>query len=520
MNVKLKQRLLLPVLAAGLMLTPVLGMPGQVNAAPVQSTAVQSSVISVYVDGKKLPLQPAPITVNGTTLVPMRAIFAALKANVNWEPQTKTIFATKDHIKISLQIGAAQAMKNGKAIKLQVPARQAKGATYVPLRFVAEALGAKIEFDKKTSAIRITSAEQQWIDEEEEWDDYEDAAADAAAAASQMLSVDQIVQMNDNSVVMIATDRSQGSGVVIDSNRILTNFHVMRDASEATITTLYGSQVEVEGIVGYDEAADLAIIQTKEKLNIDPVVLGDGYNVRKGDHVVAIGSPLGLQNTASDGVVSNIIYDGAQLFQISAPIDHGSSGGALFNDSGELIGITTSGIDISNANLNFAVSVMNVNMLINEINDTDAKKIGFLPRKLPESLEGVSTDDIRLLMNREFGSIQTSHKTAALKSWDVKRDASGWLVLSTTIDPAFYMVYGHADAEDLRMWAINAGTELRRMLPKDTIRLTIYYDQQFSFEPRDFKADEVTAQSDGTWRVRYPVVDVQAKEKMHVQVRS
>jgi serine protease Do len=74
-----------------------------------------------------------------------------------------------------------------------------------------------------------------------------------------------------------------------------------------------------------------------------------------GEKVYTIGSPLGLENTFSSGEISQLRED--NLIQINAPIDHGSSGGALINEYGEVIGITTAGIESSGANLNFAVDI-------------------------------------------------------------------------------------------------------------------------------------------------------------------
>ena len=73
-----------------------------------------------------------------------------------------------------------------------------------------------------------------------------------------------------------------------------------------------------------------------------------------GDKAYAIGSPRGLENTFSSGEISQLRDD--NIIQISVPIDHGSSGGALINEYGEAIGITSAGLDYSGANLNFAVS--------------------------------------------------------------------------------------------------------------------------------------------------------------------
>ncbi|MFC5648290.1 stalk domain-containing protein [Paenibacillus solisilvae] len=514
---KLKHKLLLSVLAAGLLAAPLPGLTDQTAAAAPKAavSAAQTDRISVFIDGKKLALTPAPVMLKGTTVVPMRTIFTALKAAVTWEPATRTIFAVKGNTTVTLQLGSSQAYKNSKAVKLALPPQQIHGSTMVPLRFVAEALGADVQVDA-AHTVRITSAEALLKQAQEK--EAAQAALAEKLAEEAALTTRENIDLNDDKVVMINTDIAQGSGVIIDKNQILTNFHVMQGASEGNVVLLNGKTIEIQGIVGYDEDSDLAVIQTKSPLNVEPVTIG--VSARKGEHVVAIGSPLGLQNTASEGIISNILNDGNQTYQISVPIDHGSSGGGLFNDQGELIGITSSGVDSTNADLNFAVSVNNIYSLIYQIEDEPAEKIEFLPSDLPDSLEGASTDEIRSLLEKHFAEIQTSQGTTELKRFEVTRDSKGWLVISAVIDPAFYMVYGNSSNDDLRYWAINTGYELTKRLPKDTIQLTVYYDQVFSFEPRGYAPGEVTAIGDGTYRVRYPVIDMQGKEKMIVKVRT
>nr|WP_275589173.1 trypsin-like peptidase domain-containing protein [Paenibacillus sacheonensis] len=479
------------------------------------SAATQTVTTSVLVDGVKLSLNPAPVALKGTTFVPMRTIFAALHSSVTWEARTKTILAVKGSTTISLQIGSKRAVKNGKAIALTEAPRQIKGATMVPLRFIAEALGAVVQFDSVKHVIRIDSAEaiqkkREEALEQEHADDH-----------LPILTTKQIVAKNDGKVVMLTTDMGLGSGVVIGKDQILTNYHVISDASEATVTLVNGKQIELAGIVGYDEDNDLAVLKTKTPLNIAPVDIG--YGLDKGDHVVAIGSPNGIQNTASEGIVSNIstLEDDPYQIQISVPIDHGSSGGGLFNDYGQLIGITAAGIDDTHANLNFAISALHVMMLLYDIEENPPTKIEFLPSDLPDTLKGASLETIQTLMEDHFAEIQTSQGIGTeFQDFKVTRDADGWLVIQALIDPSFYMLYGHAASEDLRYWATNTGYELRRMLPDENLQLTVYYEQTFSFEPRDFEADEVTALEDGKWRVRFPVIDYQGKDHAIVRVNA
>ena len=94
--------------------------------------------------------------------------------------------------------------------------------------------------------------------------------------------------------------------------------------------------------------------------------MGKASDTDKGSIAVAIGSPLGLFNTVSTGIISNFWEsEGIDLIQISIPITHGNSGGALFNESGKLIGITTSGM--GEANLNFAISSSHIIPVYEEI---------------------------------------------------------------------------------------------------------------------------------------------------------
>lgn len=505
-----KQRMVASVLAAGLVLAPLPALqPGLAAAA---SASAQTSVMKVFVDGVSLALPQAPTVKNGTTLVPMRAIFGALRAEVKWDAQTKTILATKGDDYISLKLGSASAVKNGTTVKLQTPAVQKNGTTLVPLRFVAEALGAEVSVDTKQKIIRITSNAQAAANANE-------AAGGKTVAAANALSTQEIVAMNDEKVVMITTDLGQGSGVVVGGNLILTNYHVVTGASKATVSLSDSATLDVKGIVAVDEDADLAIIQTSSALSVSPVKLASPFFVEKGSHVVSIGSPLGFQNSAADGLISNITYEGGVLYyQTSAPIDHGSSGGALFNENGELLGITTSKIEETSADLNFAVSVRHVLELLQSYS-LNPKTAAFEPAA-ELKLAGASNDEIRKAFEDKFASIATNDGTTELKNVEVTRDGSGWLVISAVMDSSFYMLYGDKAADELRYWAIDAGAALRKALPNQTIQLSVYYQQDFNFEPRGFASGEVTKLDSGKWRVSYPIIDLQENDKMYVRVRT
>src|SRR5574342_400240 len=111
--------------------------------------------------------------------------------------------------------------------------------------------------------------------------------------------------------------------------------------------------------------------------------------LEKGDSVVAIGSPEGLFNTVSTGIISNLHQwtDGGvtlNMIQTTAPITHGSSGGALFNKYGEVIGVTSSGYDLGN--LNFAVAISHAQTWINIYSGKTASSLIVIPySSLPAS---------------------------------------------------------------------------------------------------------------------------------------
>ena len=113
--------------------------------------------ISIYLNGSKQTYSNKAIIKNGSTLVPLRGIFESLGATVNWNQSTKTIDAKKGATSIWLKIGSTTTKVNGKNVTISVPAQVVNGSTLVPLRFISEALGAKVEWIQTTKTVKITS---------------------------------------------------------------------------------------------------------------------------------------------------------------------------------------------------------------------------------------------------------------------------------------------------------------------------------------------------------------------------
>ncbi|MXP67806.1 Do family serine endopeptidase [Pantoea sp. Aalb] len=139
-----------------------------------------------------------------------------------------------------------------------------------------------------------------------------------------------------------------GSGVIINAKKgyILTNNHVIHGANKITVQLNNGKEYNAK-IIGYDEQTDIALIQIYHSKNLIQIKIADSDLLKVGDFVVAIGSPFGLGQTATSGIISALGRSGLHLeglenfIQTDAAINFGNSGGALVNLNGELIGINT-----------------------------------------------------------------------------------------------------------------------------------------------------------------------------------
>ncbi len=174
----------------------------------------------------------------------------------------------------------------------------------------------------------------------------EDASVAEAVAAKCLPSVVALYVNTD------AGESGIGSGVILDNDgNIITNWHVAGDASSISVT-IDGQSYDAT-LVGGDASSDIAVIKADLKgAKVTPMEVGDSSALVVGDWVMTLGSPLGLDQSASSGIVSalyrnqlmqstsgNTIY--TNLIQVDAAINGGNSGGALVNEKGQLVGINT-----------------------------------------------------------------------------------------------------------------------------------------------------------------------------------
>jgi len=187
------------------------------------------------------------------------------------------------------------------------------------------------------------------------------ALAALLAAPTQALEPDKLFEKVSPSVFVVlaqdsqGTPLSQGSGVVIAPERIITSCHVLAKAARLRVergNVSYGATLEFP-----DTERDMCQLHVKE-LRAPPVAIASAGTLRIGQRIYAIGAPVGLELTMSDGLVSSLRGpDGkAPLIQTTAPMSSGSSGGGLFDAEGNLVGIATFGL-VATAiqNINFAV---------------------------------------------------------------------------------------------------------------------------------------------------------------------
>lgn len=195
-----------------------------------------------------------------------------------------------------------------------------------------------------------------------------------------------------------------GSGFVISSDGyVVTNHHVIEDATELTVT-LDGQEYKAE-VKGDDPATDLALLKIEPEAPLDYLRLADSDEVRVGDWIMVIGSPLQLRNSVSVGVVSakgrsiDITPDRSleNFIQTDAAINFGNSGGPLVDLSGAVVGIATA-INFGAENIGFAVPSNTLKGILPQLRDSGAVRRGYL---------GVNIDDLDREEAEAFGLTST-----------------------------------------------------------------------------------------------------------------
>jgi S1-C subfamily serine protease len=167
-----------------------------------------------------------------------------------------------------------------------------------------------------------------------------------------------VVEGASRAIVVVETEKKQGSGFFVrPDGTIITNHHVIDGAKQIAVRAPSGEVFRGGFVMASDKVRDLAVLRV-EAFDIPVVKLGNSNEIKIGASVLLLGAPRGLEQSASNGIVSALRTDdtGTRLIQTSASASPGSSGGPLLNESGEAIGVLSFSVS-QGQNLNFAVPI-------------------------------------------------------------------------------------------------------------------------------------------------------------------
>lgn len=229
-----------------------------------------------------------------------------------------------------------------------------------------------------------------------------------AAAQGEKLSYTQVYEKNQQSIVTIwAVDSEgvgEGTGIVLTRDGyIITNAHVIEGAVRAEV--LLNNDLSYEAkLVGISQKEDLAVLKV-EATDLIPAEFGDSFSVKVGDEVSALGNPLGYRMTLTPGIISSVDreleVDGNRmhLLQTSAPINFGNSGGALFNDRGQVIGVTAVKIvteDGSTEGLGFAIPMERVKYVVDHLIAGEELQVPMLGITVQQNHERIGLEVLKI----------------------------------------------------------------------------------------------------------------------------
>ncbi len=234
-----------------------------------------------------------------------------------------------------------------------------------------------------------------------------------------------------------------GSGFIINNNgQVLTNAHVVSGATKVTVTLKDGRTVDGK-VKGIDRVTDVAVVEIAER-NLPSVQIGDSEKIKPGEWAIAIGNPLGLDNTVTAGIISGTGRTSAEIgaadkrvnfIQTDAAINPGNSGGPLLNAAGQVIGMNTA-ILRGTQGLGFAIPINTVQRIANQLIATGKVEHPFLGIQMvnitPQLKEEINRDpNANLKIDVDKGTLiarvvrNSPAATSGIKSGDIIVSVNG-----------------------------------------------------------------------------------------------
>lgn len=311
---------------------------------------------SIYVNSEQIS---AKYVVNSNQyFLEYKTFLSSLDVNYTYNPKDKSLIITRGKDKLTLKVSSKTAIINGKKTTLSTAPYLYGPELYIPAKFLCDSLKITYIFDQTKNRININ---------------YINTAP--------KLVLNDIIK-NSNAIVLIKVYNEKhellgtGSGFIISADgTVVTNYHVIDKARFCEIVTSDNSVYLASRVRAYDIALDLAILKIDYAQNMPFVKLGNSYTALVGDSVVAIGSPLSLQNTVSNGIISGKrVLDEKNYIQTTAPISPGSSGGALFDMYGKVVGITTA-VSKNGENITFVIPISDIKSYLTNYSDKSLQEV-------------------------------------------------------------------------------------------------------------------------------------------------
>lgn len=283
-------------------------------------------------------------------------------------------------------------------------------------------------------------------------------------------------------VLIVAQDASgrpqrQGSGFVVTTDgKVVTNFHVIDGMTSAVVKFSDGAFYQVAGVTAADPDKDLAVLKIDAIGRVFPVLpLGDSERVEVGEKVLALGSPLGFENTLSDGIISAIReFGGRKWLQTTAPVSPGSSGGALLDTSGRVVGVMALSwrlrdLDIPiGQNINFAIPI---NSLLPLLRNAVPKPLSAMAtsdspsRTAPKPLSAIEGTYTGVWESTKFAASGAAAMTVSIEAGTVRAEIflTGGQVSKATL-------VGTASQLDQNVWTVELKAEKLSLTAKGIFR--------------------------------------------------